>query len=65
MGHNNRAMANSASPYYQNHQFLSPVDSPTTPPPAYFFKKMELPEIGSVVGDLVSEFEVDFSSIKY
>ncbi|KAF9213898.1 hypothetical protein CPC16_002903 [Podila verticillata] len=48
-----------------NHgQFLSPVDSPQTPPPAYFLKKIELPEINSV-GDLVSEFEIDFSSIKY
>ncbi|KAG0344836.1 hypothetical protein BG005_001647 [Podila minutissima] len=48
-----------------NHgQFLSPVDSPQTPPPAYFLKKIELPEINGV-GDLVSEFEIDFSSIKY
>ncbi|KAG0054990.1 hypothetical protein BGZ83_009865 [Gryganskiella cystojenkinii] len=59
------AIVNNGSPFYQNHQFLSPVESPMTPPPAYFLKKIELPEIGSVVGDLVSEFEIDFSSIKY
>ncbi|KAF9904668.1 hypothetical protein EC991_002415 [Linnemannia zychae] len=55
---------NNGSPYYQNPQFLSPVDSPQTPPPAYFLKKIELPEIDSV-GDLVSEFECDLGSIRY
>ncbi|OAQ34461.1 hypothetical protein K457DRAFT_121630 [Linnemannia elongata AG-77] len=55
---------NNGSPYYQNPQFLSPVESPQTPPPAYFLKKIELPEIDSV-GDLVSEFECDLGSIRY
>ncbi|KAF9127408.1 hypothetical protein BG015_004550 [Linnemannia schmuckeri] len=55
---------NNGSPYYQNPQFLSPIDSPQTPPPAYFLKKIELPEIDSV-GDLVSEFECDLGSIRY
>ncbi|KAF9120153.1 hypothetical protein BGW39_011635 [Mortierella sp. 14UC] len=55
---------NNGSPYYQNPQFLSPVDSPQTPPPAYFLKKIELPEIDAV-GDLVSEFECDLGSIRY
>jgi len=55
---------NNGSPYYQNPQFLSPVDSPQTPPPAYFLKKIELPEIDPV-GDLVSEFECDLGSIWY
>ncbi|KAF9923840.1 hypothetical protein FBU30_006099 [Linnemannia zychae] len=54
---------NNGSPYYQNPQFLSPVDSPQTPPPAYFLKKIELPEIDSV-GDLVSEFECDLGAIQ-
>ncbi|KAF9425329.1 hypothetical protein BGZ94_007644 [Podila epigama] len=45
-------------------QFLSPMDSPQTPPPAYFLKRIELPEINSV-GDLVSEFEIDLNSFKY
>ncbi|KAG0278793.1 hypothetical protein BGZ95_003153 [Linnemannia exigua] len=55
---------NNGSPYYQNPQFLSPVDSPQTPPPAYFLKNIELPKIDSV-GDLVSEFECDLGSIQY
>ncbi|KAG0329127.1 hypothetical protein BG004_002391 [Podila humilis] len=49
---------------YSHGQFLSPVDSPQTPPPAYFLKRIELPEINSI-GDLVGEFEIDLSSIKY
>ncbi|KAG0274777.1 hypothetical protein BGZ96_004091 [Linnemannia gamsii] len=57
-------VVNNGSPYYQNPQFLSPVESPQTPPPAYFLKKIELPEIDSV-GDLVSEFECDLGSIRY
>ncbi|CAO3570847.1 unnamed protein product [Mortierella alpina] len=58
---NNHTGVNNGSPYYQNPQFLSPVDSPQTPPPAYFLKRVELPEIDPVVG----EFEVDFSCIQY
>ncbi|KAF9401930.1 hypothetical protein BGZ76_007404, partial [Entomortierella beljakovae] len=63
-GASNGSLVNNGSPFYQNPNFLSPVDSPQTPPPAYFLKKIELPEIDSV-GDLVSEFEVDFSFIQY
>ncbi|KAF9093325.1 hypothetical protein BGX29_009976 [Mortierella sp. GBA35] len=63
-GGNGSNQVNNGSPYYQNPQFLSPVDSPQTPPPAYFLKKIELPEIDSV-GDLVSEFECDLGSIRY
>ncbi|KAF9345057.1 hypothetical protein BGX26_003604 [Mortierella sp. AD094] len=63
-GGSNSSLVNNGSPYYQNPNFLSPVDSPQTPPPAYFLKKIELPEIDSI-GDLVSEFEVDFDAIRY
>lgn len=59
-----QVVVNNGSPYYQNPQFLSPVESPQTPPPAYFLKTIELPEIDSV-GDLVSEFECDLGSIRY
>ncbi|KAF9273704.1 hypothetical protein BGZ68_001282 [Mortierella alpina] len=58
---NNHTGVNNGSPHYQNPQFLSPVDSPQTPPPAYFLKRVELPEIDPIVG----EFEVDFSCIQY
>ncbi|KAG0209145.1 hypothetical protein BGX28_010525 [Mortierella sp. GBA30] len=59
-GSNIQSISN-GSPTFQNPQFLSPVDSPQSPPPAYFLKKIELPEIDPVVG----EFEIDFSCIKY
>ncbi|KAF9101556.1 hypothetical protein BGX27_011433 [Mortierella sp. AM989] len=62
-GGSNNSLGNNDSPYYQNPNFLSPVDSLQTPPPAYL-KKFELPEIDSI-GDLVGEFEVDFDAIRY
>ncbi|KAG0357993.1 hypothetical protein BC939DRAFT_451632 [Gamsiella multidivaricata] len=61
-----RQLVSNASPYYQNPRFLSPMDSPQTPPPAYFLRNisLSLPEIDSI-GDLVSEFEVDLTTIEY
>ncbi|KAF9200440.1 hypothetical protein BGZ49_009341 [Haplosporangium sp. Z 27] len=63
-GSSNGSPVNNSGPYCQNPDFLPPVNSPQTPPPAYVLKMIELPVIDSI-GNLVSEFEKDFDTIRY